>query len=160
MNNIILNPQELGERIRKLRLKKNKTQSYFADMLYISSSYLALIESGKRVPNLDLLIHIAKFTDVTLDYLVFGDDPNCDPLQMTFNRLNDSYENRQLERAMKLAEFYLEMTKDDDKIKDNINKNNFPLPIPFLISIIFTYHIFKCSILRKGIFNGHFFRSF
>lgn len=129
-------------------------------MLYISSSYLALIESGKRVPNLDLLIHIAKFTDVTLDYLVFGDDPNCDPLQMTFNRLNDSYENRQLERAMKLAEFYLEMTKDDDKIKDNINKNNFPLPIPFLISIIFTYHIFKCSILRKGIFNGHFFRSF
>ena len=122
MNNIILNPQELGERTRKLRLKRNKTQSYFADMLYISSSYLALIESGKRVPNLDLLIHIAKFTDVTLDYLVFGDDPNCDPLQMTFNRLNDSYENRQLERAMKLAEFYLEMTKDDDKIKDNINK--------------------------------------
>lgn len=160
MNNIILNPQELGERIRKLRLKRNKTQSYFADMLYISSSYLALIESGKRVPNLDLLIHIAKFTDVTLDYLVFGDDPNCDPLQMTFNRLNDSYENRQLERAMKLAEFYLEMTKDDDKIKDNINKNNFPLPISLLISIIFTYHIFKCSILRKGIFNGHFFRSF
>ena len=122
MNNIILNPQELGERIRKLRLKRNKTQSYSADMLYISSSYLALIESGKRVSNLDLLIHIAKFTDVTLDYLVFGDDPNCDPLQMTFNRLNDSYENRQLERAMKLAEFYLEMTKDDDKIKDNINK--------------------------------------
>ena len=34
------------------------------------------------------------------------------------------------------------------------------MPIPFLISIILTYHIFKCSILRKGIFNGHFFRSF
>ena len=57
MNNIILNPKELGERIRKLRFKRNKTQSYFADMLYISPSYLALIESGKRVPNLDLLIH-------------------------------------------------------------------------------------------------------
>ena len=50
MNNIILNPKELGERIRKLRFKRNKTQSYFADMLYISPSYLALIESGKRVP--------------------------------------------------------------------------------------------------------------
>ena len=68
------------------------------------------------------LIHIAKFTDVTLDYLVFGDDPNCDPLQMTFNRLYDSYDKKQMENAMKLAEFYLEMTKDDDKIKDNINK--------------------------------------
>ena len=29
MNNIILNPKELGERIRKLRFKRNKTQSYF-----------------------------------------------------------------------------------------------------------------------------------
>ena len=54
--------------------------------------------------------------------LVFGDDPNCDPLQMTFNRLYDSYDKKQMENAMKLAEFYLEMTKDDDKIKDNINK--------------------------------------
>lgn len=41
---------------------------------------------------------------------------------MTFNRLYDSYDKKQMENAMKLAEFYLEMTKDDDKIKDNINK--------------------------------------
>lgn len=71
MNNIILNPQELGERIRALRFKCNKTQVYFADMLYISPSYLALIESVKRVPNLDLLIHIAKFTDSLLLSLFF-----------------------------------------------------------------------------------------
>ena len=49
MSDFILDPQKLGERIRSLRLKMNKNQSYFADMLYISSSYLALIESGKRI---------------------------------------------------------------------------------------------------------------
>ena len=71
MNNIILNPQELGERIRALRFKYNITQAYFADMLYISPSYLALIESVKRVSNLDLLIHIANFTDSLLLSLFF-----------------------------------------------------------------------------------------
>ena len=47
MNNYNIDAQARGERIRKLRLKKNKTQAYFADILYISPSYLALIEAGK-----------------------------------------------------------------------------------------------------------------
>ena len=74
MNNYNIDAQALGERIRKLRLKKNKTQAYFADILYISPSYLALIEAGKRVPNLDVLVHIAEITDVSIDYLIFGDN--------------------------------------------------------------------------------------
>ena len=41
MNNYNIDAQARGERIRKLRLKKNKTQAYFADILYISPSYLA-----------------------------------------------------------------------------------------------------------------------
>ena len=65
MNNYNIDAQARGERIRKLRLKKNKTQAYFADILYISPSYLALIEAGKRVPNLDVLVHIAEITDVS-----------------------------------------------------------------------------------------------
>lgn len=68
MNSYNIDAQALGERIRKLRLKKNKTQAYFADILYISPSYLALIEAGKRVPNLDVLVHIAEITDVSIDY--------------------------------------------------------------------------------------------
>ena len=74
MNNYNIDAQARGERIRKLRLKKNKTQAYFADILYISPSYLALIEAGKRVPNLDVLVHIAEITDVSIDYLIFGDN--------------------------------------------------------------------------------------
>lgn len=70
MNSYNIDAQALGERIRKLRLKKNKTQAYFADILYISPSYLALIEAGKRVPNLDVLVHIAEITDVSIDYLI------------------------------------------------------------------------------------------
>lgn len=91
MNNYNIDAQALGERIRKLRLQKNKTQAYFADILYISPSYLALIEAGKRVPNLDVLVHIAEITDVSIDYLIFGDNKEPNSLQLTLERLNKSY---------------------------------------------------------------------
>lgn len=111
MENYNIDAKALGERIRKLRLKRNKTQAYFADILYISPSYLALIEAGKRVPNLDVLVHISEITDVSLDYLIFGDDSNSDSLQLTFNRLNKSYPKPNVEKALKLAEYYLKLEK-------------------------------------------------
>ena len=67
-----VNPAAIGERIRRLRLKQNKTQSYWADMLFISPSYLSLIEDGKRIPKLEVLIQLARVGQVSLDYLVFG----------------------------------------------------------------------------------------
>lgn len=115
MKNYNIDAKALGERIRKLREKKNKTQAYFADILYISPSYLALIEAGKRIPNLDVLIHISQLTDVSIDYLIFGDDPNSDTLQLTFERLNKSYSDDKVRRALRLAEFYLEMENEKDQ---------------------------------------------
>ena len=47
-----VNPAAIGERIRRLRLKQNKTQSYWADMLFISPSYLSLIETVNVFPSL------------------------------------------------------------------------------------------------------------
>lgn len=146
MNNYNIDAQALGERIRKLRLKKNKTQAYFADILYISPSYLALIEAGKRVPNLDVLVHIAEITDISIDYLIFGDNKEPNSLQLTLERLNKSYPKRNVEHALMLAEYYLKLEKGLFDTKNSTNWNFFPLPIPFLIFIIFTYHIFKCSI--------------
>ena len=121
MNNYNIDAQALGERIRKLRLKKNKTQAYFADILYISSSYLALIEAGKRVPNLDVLVHIAEITDVSIDYLIFGDNKEPNSLQLTFERLNKSYPKRNVEHALMLAEYYLKLEKGLFDTKDSTN---------------------------------------
>lgn len=114
MTNYNIDAKELGNRIRSLRIKKNKTQAYFADMLYISPSYLALIESGKRVPNLDVLVHISELTDVSLDFLIFGNDPAQDSLQMTFNRLKKLYPPEQLKQALKIAEYYLQIQNEDN----------------------------------------------
>ena len=76
MTDYPINAVEFGNRIKELRRRQGKTQTYFADMLYISSSYLALIEAGKRVPTIEILAQIAKISGVSLDYLVFGDERN------------------------------------------------------------------------------------
>ncbi len=115
MTDFTVNARGLGERIRTLRLKQNKTQSYFADILYISPSYLALIEAGKRIPNLDVLIQIVRVTDVSLDYLVFGKDETLDSQQKAFDRLRAEYPPEEIQNALQMAEFYLQLTTHQNK---------------------------------------------
>ncbi|MGN0342784.1 MAG: helix-turn-helix domain-containing protein [Roseburia sp.] len=109
MADFLMKPTEIGARIRALRKKQGKTQAYFADLLYISPSYLALIESGKRVPTLEVLVQIAVNCDVTIDYLVFGDKNTLDAEQIMFNRLRNSYSPVQIHHALQLAEYYLKL---------------------------------------------------
>lgn len=104
-----INAVDIGNRIKKLRRKQGKTQTYFADMLFISPSYLALIESGKRVPTIEILAQIAKVSEVTLDYLVFGDESNVDIPQLTLNRLRQTYSSNKIQKALQIAEFYLSL---------------------------------------------------
>lgn len=111
MTEFIVNAKDIGIRIRSLRLKQNKTQSYYADLLYISPSYLALIESGKRIPNIDVLVRISTIADVSLDYIIFGKDDNLDPMQKTFDRLRNTYSENDLKKALKLAEYYLKLSR-------------------------------------------------
>ena len=117
MTSFPINSNKIGARIRSLRKKQRKTQSHYADLLYISPSYLALIESGRRVPSIEVLIQIAKISDVTIDYLIFGDertsdDPN-DYMHLMFGRLCDTYPIDKIEKALRLAECYLLLDEED-----------------------------------------------
>ena len=114
MAEFIVNAKDIGIRIRNLRLKQNKTQSYYADLLYISPSYLALIEAGKRIPNIDVLVRISTIADVSLDYIIFGKDDSLDSEQKAFDRLRSSYPETDVKKALKLAEFYLKLSKQTD----------------------------------------------
>lgn len=113
MTNLSINPVSIGSRIRQLRKKQGKTQAYFADLLYISASYLALIESGKRVPTLEVLAQIALISDVTVDYLIFGDKTIFDEEQEIFNRLYNTYPKEKIRLALRLAEYYLNLETDN-----------------------------------------------
>lgn len=60
----------IGERIQYLREEKKLTQKELAKKLSMSTSSLASYEQNARKPSVDTVIELAKFFDVTSDYIL------------------------------------------------------------------------------------------
>ncbi len=64
----------IGEKIKKVRIEKELTQSELAGA-YITRNMLSAIENNKANPSMDTIIHLANQLDLPLSYLVSDD---CD----------------------------------------------------------------------------------
>jgi transcriptional regulator with XRE-family HTH domain len=62
---------ELGRLIKTLRAGLGLSQETLAQKLHISTSYLCLLETGKREPSNDLLDRIADVFTVSREALIF-----------------------------------------------------------------------------------------
>ena len=62
----------LGERICKLRTRKNLSQGDLADALDVSRQSISKWETNASVPELDKLIKLSEIFDVSLDELIIG----------------------------------------------------------------------------------------
>ena len=60
------NLDNLGEVLKKLREERNLKKYQAADGAGVTSSFIGMIESGKRTPHLDVLCRMANFYDVPL----------------------------------------------------------------------------------------------
>lgn len=65
-------PKSSGARIKKLRTAYGLTQEQLSQHLNISDSHLRRLESGASGGSIDLLVEIAEYFDVSLDYLILG----------------------------------------------------------------------------------------
>ena len=65
----IYNMETFGERLRYLRQEKNIGQIQLARELDVGKSIISLWEQGRCEPTLSKLIAIAKFFDVSIDFL-------------------------------------------------------------------------------------------
>ena len=61
----------IGANVKKFRESRGLTQSKFAEALGISTSYCALIETGRKVPSTWLLRHMSVRMGVPADYFLF-----------------------------------------------------------------------------------------
>ena len=59
-----------GMRIKYYRNQKRLSQEQFAEALGVSREYIARIESGNKVPSLDLFVAIANTLEVSSDRLL------------------------------------------------------------------------------------------
>ena len=62
--------QAFGEILKDLRLEKGIGQVELAKSINVSKGIISLWENGLREPNMSSLIAIAKFFNVSIDYLV------------------------------------------------------------------------------------------
>ena len=70
------NPIETGKRIKKAREEMGFSQEAFSERLNISRNHLSRIEVGLRSSSIELLIAISEVTNLTLDYLATGKEPD------------------------------------------------------------------------------------
>ena len=58
-----------SDKLKKLRMESGMTQVQFASEFGISSGTIAMWETGKRMPDLNMVAKIADYFGVTVDYL-------------------------------------------------------------------------------------------
>ena len=66
--------KQSGERIQQLRIQHGYTQGELAKKLNVDRSFLSYIESGKKGCSVDLLVELSAAFDVSLDYIVLGQE--------------------------------------------------------------------------------------
>lgn len=89
MNDI--NYIEVGKRIKSEREKNNLTRDSLAEALEISSTYLSQLERAERNGSLAVICKIASVLNISLDYLIYGNDSievNKEDVIRKINNLN------------------------------------------------------------------------
>lgn len=102
----------LGDRIRYIREKRNILQKQLADALGITNVQLSRYETGDRKPDPDTLKEIAKYLEVSTDYLHgLTNDPNPknDYGGTAFYGFPDNYTEEELDVARAAIEAYRKM---------------------------------------------------
>jgi len=61
--------KKLGENLKKIRTKKNITQTELAETLNVDKSFVSNIENGKNNPTLSTIANLAKALNVPVDEL-------------------------------------------------------------------------------------------
>jgi transcriptional regulator with XRE-family HTH domain len=65
--------QRFAEKLRTLRLRHNMTQQELADALGVQQPYIYKLESGRKKPNVEHVIKLARLFGVTADMLIMDE---------------------------------------------------------------------------------------
>lgn len=73
MNNDIY--ENLGKKVKELRIKNGLTQEQVADALNVTPGYISNVENNRSAMTLRMLMYYANLTNVSLDHLIGSIDP-------------------------------------------------------------------------------------
>lgn len=65
-----INFEEIGKKLRELRISKGLTQEYIANMANVNTSHISNIENNRVKISLSTLIHVCNALNTTIDYVL------------------------------------------------------------------------------------------
>lgn len=68
-----------GDILSELREDRGLTQKQLAEEFHVSNSSISSLETGYRVPSVEMLVNLAAYFDVTTDYLLGLSDSSLSP---------------------------------------------------------------------------------
>lgn len=66
--------KQMADRIKERRIELNFTQEEVSELIDLSYSSYTKIENAFQTPSLDTLISISRILDISIDYLIFGNN--------------------------------------------------------------------------------------
>ncbi len=99
--------KQLGEKIKEARIAANLTQHTLAEMVFVTESYIALIESGKRNPSTAVLSKLSEVLGLTTDRMLFAPSARTvDSYTLDFQKLCENRRPEEIETALRMMEQY------------------------------------------------------
>lgn len=65
---------EFSKQIKKIRTEKQLTQEQLAQQLNVSRQTISSWENNRNLPDLEMVVSIAKLFGISLDHLILGDE--------------------------------------------------------------------------------------
>lgn len=88
-----MNQKKTGRFLKELRKEKGLTQEQFSEIFGVSNRSISRWENGVNMPDLDLVIEIANYYEVTIDELLDGE------------RKDDMIDKKTPETLLKVADY-------------------------------------------------------
>lgn len=106
----------LGERLKELRTFHEVTQAELAEEIFVSESYIALIESDKRNPSTEIIGKLADYFRISTDYLLNGNRSEDDRLHVKeWRSLTQNRSEHEINSALMLVRTFFESIDEASK---------------------------------------------
>lgn len=63
----------IGRKLKEIRISKNLTQEYVANMADVNVSHISNIENNRVKISLPTLVHVCNALDITVDYVLYDE---------------------------------------------------------------------------------------
>lgn len=119
---------KIGDNLKKLRESKGLTQQEMADIIHTHRTGYSKMENNQQEIPVDCLVHIAKHFAMAIDDIVFFEDKNAVPKEVSMNdaatleqlKLINELESEEKGILLKLIETFVSKKRFKDYLQKNI----------------------------------------